>query len=117
MKKYQMMKSLKVNFLLGKILERLKKLIFEIASARIKEIFELILLKNINLKSFAKDIKTVLLEFNVDDETTHLNDIIKEVVLENTDFDFISSKIFQNTVYLRRLENLSILVGKQRRYQ
>ena len=91
MKKYQMMKSLKVNFLLGKILERLKKkLIFEIASARIKEIFELILLKkNINLKSFAKDIKTVLLEFNVDDETTHLNDIIKEVVLENTDFDFL----------------------------
>ena len=71
-----------------------KKLIFEIASARIKEIFELILLKNINLKSFAKDIKTVLLEFNVDDETTHLNDIIKEVVLENTGFDFISSKNF-----------------------
>ena len=54
MKKYQMMKSLKVNFLLGKILERLKKLIFEIASARIKEIFELILLKNINLKSLQK---------------------------------------------------------------
>ena len=71
-----------------------KKLIFEIASARIKEIFELILLKNINLKSFAKDIKTVLLEFNVDEETTRLNDIIKEVVLENTDFDFISSKNF-----------------------
>ena len=46
------------------------------------------------LKSFAKDIKTVLLEFNVDDETTHLNDIIKEVVLENTGFDFISSKNF-----------------------
>ena len=48
------MSLLKKNFLIAQILKNKKKLIYEIAEARIQEMAEIIIFNNVNLKSFYK---------------------------------------------------------------
>lgn len=54
-----------------------KKLIYEIASARIKEIYELLLFKNINFKHYDKISKNIFLEINHDLRLQSLDEIYK----------------------------------------
>ena len=64
-----------------------KKLILEIASARIKEISELIIFKNINLKYFTKLSKVVFLEINDNIQLESFKDIYKNVFSSNGNLD------------------------------
>ena len=71
-----------------------KKLIYEIAYARIKEISEIILFNNINLKYYSRDSKVIFLETNVESRLTGLKDIYKNVFSMNGLIDLN----FQDTV-------------------
>ena len=54
-----------------------KKFIYEIASARIKEIYELLLFKNINFKHYDKTSKNIFLEINHELQLKSLEEIYK----------------------------------------
>ena len=54
-----------------------KKFIYEIASARIKEIYELLLFKNINFKHYDKTSKNIFLEINYELQLKSLEEIYK----------------------------------------
>jgi cell division protein FtsA len=54
-----------------------KKLIYEIALARIKEIYELLLFKNINFKHYDKDSKNIFFEINHELQLRSLEEIYK----------------------------------------
>ena len=60
-----------------KILENKKKLIFDIASARIQEISEVVIFKNINTINFLKDSVPIFLNINFEKNITSLNDAFK----------------------------------------
>ncbi len=60
-----------------------KRLIYEIASARIEEIFNIILIKNINLRYYNKYSNNVFLEFDNRTDLECLNDIYKNILLTN----------------------------------
>ena len=63
-----------------------KKLVYEIALARIKEISELILFKNINLKHYNKTTKDIFLEIDQNFKFKCLVDIYKTVFSMNDNF-------------------------------
>ena len=64
-----------------------KKLIYEIALARIKEIFELILFKNVNFQHYNKISKNVFLEIDHKLQFKFINEIYKKVFLMNDSFN------------------------------
>ncbi len=64
-----------------------KKLIYEIALARIKEIFELILFKNVNFQHYNKISKNVFLEIDQKLQFKFINEIYKKVFLMNDSFN------------------------------
>ncbi len=64
-----------------------KKLIFEIAFERIKEIFEIILIKNINFSHYNKNSKVIFLEISNELQFKGLKEIFKIVYPTNEIFD------------------------------
>jgi hypothetical protein len=62
-----------------------KKLIYEIAEARIKEISEILLLKNVNLKFYNSSAKIIFLEFKDQLQFKSLGKIFKKVFSEKRD--------------------------------
>ena len=61
-----------------------KKLIYEIALARIKEICDLIILNNTNLKYYNKMSQNIFLDFNSCSHFQNLKEIFKSVLLKNS---------------------------------
>ena len=72
-----------------------KKLIYEIASARIREIFDIMLLKNINLSHFNKTSNNIFLEINHKSQFKCLKEIFKKNISINGDYK-INFKNFSN---------------------
>ena len=70
-----------------------KKLIYEIAFARAEEIFELLLIKNINLVYFKNNTNTVFLEIDKKSYFRGLEKIFQEILTINNTFDSRSLKI------------------------
>ena len=70
-----------------------KKLIYEIAFARAEEIFELLLIKNINLVHFKNSTNTVFLEIDKKSYFRGLEKIFQEIFTINNTFDLRSLKI------------------------
>lgn len=70
-----------------------KKLFYKIALARIEELSELILFKNINLKHYNKVSKNVYLEINKNSQFKCFEEIYKTAFSMNRDFDL---KILEN---------------------
>ena len=64
-----------------------KKLIYEIVHARIKEISELVLFKNVNLKYYNKISKVIFLKIENKIQDKSLNEIFKKVFSINSDLD------------------------------
>ncbi len=62
-----------------------KKLIYEIAEARIKEILEILLLKNINFRYYNSSAKIIFLEFKDQLQYGSLGKIYKKVFSEKRD--------------------------------
>ena len=60
-----------------------KKLIYEVASARTKEISELMLFKNINFKHYDKTSKNIFLEIDHESELKYLKEIFKKTFSMN----------------------------------
>ncbi len=81
-----------------------KKLIYEISSARIKEIFELMIFKNINLEHYVRSSKNIFFEINSDFKPESLKEMLKNSLelLSNSEIkliDEISSKSMLSTAY------------------
>ncbi len=81
-----------------------KKLIYEIASARIKEIFELMIFKNINLKHYVQSPKNIFCELNCDLKAESLKGMMKNSLDTISDseiklIDEISIKSMLNTAF------------------
>ncbi len=80
-----------------------KKLIYEIAFARIKEISEIILLKNINFANYNKVTKNIFLEMDVNPQFKSLKEIFKKNFLidKNYNLNFVnfSTENMLNTTY------------------
>ena len=70
-----------------------KKLIYEIAFARAEEIFELLLIKNINLVYFKNNTNTVFLEIDKKSYFRGLEKIFQKILTINNTFDSRSLKI------------------------
>ena len=75
-----------------------KKLIYEIALARIKEILELLIINNINFKYYIKATKVIFLEINQELNIKSLKDIWKIVFSINGNFkvNFLNETSFSN---------------------
>ncbi len=81
-----------------------KKLIYDIAFARVNEISELLLFKNVNFKKYSNMTKMIFLEINEEIKLKGLNSIFRKVFSKNDDFDInfqnnLSSEDILNTVY------------------
>ena len=101
------------NFFSEEVYKKIKKsLVYEIALFRIKEISEIILHKNINLQYFKK--QKIFLEINDKFKSQSLIKILEEVFSLNKK---INTEVLETPLMrkcLKRLTNLSILVGKRR---
>ncbi len=77
-----------------------KKLIYEIAVARIKEISDLILFKNNNLNHYNKFLMRIYLEINHNYQFRSLNEIYKTVFTknDNVDIKFLEKKSPENLI-------------------
>ena len=64
-----------------------KKLIYEIALARIKEISEILIINNVNFKYYIKATKVIFLEINQELNIKSLNDIYKTAFSNYGDFE------------------------------
>ena len=64
-----------------------KKLLYEIILARVNEISDILLYKNVNLKYYIKSLKTLFFDVNKDDEFFCLREVFKEVLLNNWNSD------------------------------
>ena len=75
-----------------------KKLIYEIALARIKEILELLIINNINFKYYIKATKVIFLEIDQELNIKSLKDICKIVFSINGNFkvNFLNETSFSN---------------------
>ena len=75
-----------------------KKLIYEIALARIKEILELLIINNINFKYYIKTTKVIFLEIDQELNIKSLKDICKIVFSINGNFkvNFLNETSFSN---------------------
>ena len=79
---------LEENFLKGKKFRKIKKkLIYEIAFARINEISELLMFKNVNFKKYSDMTKMIFLEIDEGTKLKGLNKIFRKVFSKNDDFD------------------------------
>ena len=79
---------LEENFLKGKKFRKIKKkLIYEIAFARIYEISELLMFKNVNFKKYSDMTKMIFLEIDEGTKLKGLNKIFRKVFSKNDDFD------------------------------
>ncbi len=81
-----------------------KKLIYDIAFARVNEISELLLFKNVNFKKYSNMTKMIFLEINEEIKLKGLNSIFRKVFSKNDDFDInfqnnLSSEDILNTVH------------------
>ena len=81
-----------------------KKLIQEIVSARIDEILELMLFRNINLQYYNKNTKVIFFEFNDKSQPESLKEIYKIIFLKNNKIDInfldnLSNENMINTTY------------------
>jgi len=78
-----------------------KKLIYEIIIARFKEILELILLKNINLKYYNKSSKLIFFEYNSKFKPLSLTDSYKNIFNEmgHSEVRFLDSFAFNNILH------------------
>ncbi len=78
-----------------------KKLIYEIIIARFKEILELILLKNINLKYYNKSSKLIFFEYNSKFKPLSLTDSYKNIFNEmgHSEVRFLDSFTFNNILH------------------
>ena len=65
-----------------------KKLLFDIAKARIKELLELILITNINLLSFNKNNKAIFFKINDKMHFKYFEEIYKSILYENNYLEF-----------------------------
>ena len=83
-----------------------KKLIYDIASARIEEIAEIIILKNINLVSFLKKNLTIFLKVN-DNTLKCFDKNFKSIFMGNFDFEL---KIIENEFFEELYSNAHALV-------
>ena len=83
-----------------------KKLIYDIASARIEEIAEIIILKNINLVSFLKKNLTIFLKVN-DNTLKCFDKNFKSIFMGNFDFEL---KIIENEFFEELYNNAHALV-------
>ena len=64
-----------------------KKLIYDIALARIKEIFELLIFKNVNFKFYIKNSKVIFLEIDSAVNPKGLREIFKAIFSSNNSFE------------------------------
>ena len=71
-----------------------KKLILQIIEARVSEILDLMILKNVNLKFYNKTLRFVFLEFNSEWQLLNLRKTFKDILLNND----ISEVKFLNNV-------------------
>ncbi len=79
---------LEENFLKGKKFRKIKKkLIYDIAFARIYEISELLMFKNVNFKQCSEITKMIFLEIDEGTKLKCLNKIFRKVFSKNDDFD------------------------------
>ena len=79
---------LEENFLKGKKFRKIKKkLIYDIAFARIYEISELLMFKNVNFKQCSEMTKVIFLEIDEGTKLKGLNKIFRKVFSKNDDFD------------------------------
>ena len=79
---------LEENFLKGKKFRKIKKkLIYDIAFARIYEISELLMFKNVNFKQCSEMTKMIFLEIDEGTKLKGLNKIFRKVFSKNDDFD------------------------------
>ena len=81
-----------------------KKLIQEIVSARIDEILELMLFRNINLQYYNKNTKVIFFEFNDKSQPESLKEIYKIIFSKNNKIDInfldnLSNENMINTTY------------------
>ncbi|MDA8771295.1 cell division FtsA domain-containing protein [Candidatus Pelagibacter bacterium] len=84
-----------------------KKLLFDIAKARIEELLEIIMIKNINLLSFNKEKKEIFFKIN---DKLHLNffaNIYKSFFLEK---NYLEIKFLENTTTQDLINNANKLV-------
>ena len=81
-------------------LEKLKKLISEIAFARIKEIADLIIFQNINANYYLKETKSIFLEIDSTQQLQSFNESYKDVYSFNNGFkvDFVD-KLFKINLF------------------
>ncbi len=71
------------NLFKGSVYRKIKKkLLYEIALARIKEIFEIILFKNINFKSYNKKTNKIFLELDCKTQLRSFKELYKTIILE-----------------------------------
>ena len=70
------------------------KLILQIIEARVSEILDLMILKNVNLKFYNKTLRFVFLEFNSEWQLLNLRKTFKDILLNND----ISEVKFLNNV-------------------
>ena len=81
-----------------------KKLIYDIALARIKEISELLIFKNVNFKFYIKNSKDIFLEIDSAVNPKSLREIFKTIFAANNSFEVnflnnLSFNSFSKTVY------------------
>ena len=93
-----------------------KRLIYDIAFARIKEISEIVLSRNMNLKYYVKTINKIFLEVN---DKLQKKSFIKIYKLNFTLNNKDNIEFLDGLLAILRLKlwiNLSILVGKRKQY-
>jgi len=84
-----------------------KKLLFDIAKARIKELLELILITNINLLSFNKNNKAIFFKINDKMHLKYFEEIYKSILYEHNYLEF---KFIENISTEDLIDNANKLV-------
>ena len=84
-----------------------KKLLFDIAEARIKELSEIIISKNINLFEFNKKNKTIFLKINDKSHFNCLKEMYSFFFTTNNNFKVIYAKEISTTDVIQRANQLA----------
>ncbi len=95
------------NLFSGDIYKKIKKkLIYDIAFARLKEISQLMIFKNININFYDKMTKTIFFEFYKEFQLESLKEVYKKVFSENNNHDITFLKNVTNENILKTTNQL-----------
>ena len=94
-----------------------KRLIYEIAFARIKEIFDLIIFENKNYEYYRKNSNNIFLEIDKKMLFHSFEEAFEKIVSKDRNIKFELLDNSNNENLLRAANSSSILVGKKELYQ